>query len=163
KILYEKIQEETNLIIDQPDTYKSEDLVYKDNKANITSLFSGAGGLDLGVEIAGLDCVIGENKTNEVLKNKEAFESARSKSVFHHVYSNDIFNEALETYNMNFPDTVLTHKSDIKKVKEFPKADLIVGGPPCPGYSASGPRLVDDPRNFLYLHYIRVLMQVQPK
>src|SRR5699024_12132320 len=32
-----------------------------------------------------------------------------------------------------------------------------------PGYSAAGPRLVDDPRNFLYLHYIRVLMQVQPK
>jgi len=163
EILYEKIQEETNLIIDEPNTYDTNDLVYKDGKANITSLFSGAGGLDLGVELAGLDCVIGENKTNNALKNKKIFETVRNQSIFHHVYANDVFNEALETYSMNFSNTVLTHKNDIKKVKKFPEADLIVGGPPCPGYSASGPRLVDDPRNFLYLHYIRVLMQVQPK
>src|SRR5699024_12736141 len=85
----------------------------------------------------------------------------RDKSVFHHVYANDIFNEALETYSMNFTYTVLTHKSDIKNIKELLKADLIVGGPPCPGSSAAGPRLVDDPRNFLYMHSIHVLMQVQ--
>src|SRR5699024_4725884 len=102
-------------------------------------------------------------KTNNALKSKKLFETVRNQSIFHHVYANDVFNEALETYSMNFSNTVLTHKNDIKKVKKFPEADLIVGGPPCPGYSASGPRLVDDPRNFLYLHYIRVLMQVQPK
>jgi len=162
-ILDEKIKEETNLIIDQPDSYSDDELVYKEGKANITSLFAGAGGLDLGVELAGLDVVIGEDKTNEALKEKDTYDQVREKSVFHHVYANDIFSEALETYKMNFTDTVFTHKCDIKKVKEFPKADLIVGGPPCPGYSAAGPRLVDDPRNFLYLHYIRVLMQVQPK
>src|SRR5699024_8625455 len=76
-ILYEKIQAETNLIIDQPDTYNTDDLVYKENKANITSLFSGAGGLDLGVELAGLDYTLGEDKTNESLKSKKAFESVR--------------------------------------------------------------------------------------
>lgn len=162
-ILFEKIQEETKLIIDQPDTYQSKALKYKEDKANITSLFCGAGGLDLGVELAGLDCIIGANETNEIFKERETFNSIREKSVFHHVYSNDIFNEALETYKINFPGTVFAHNSDIKKIKEFPKADIIVGGPPCPGYSASGPRLVDDPRNFLYLHYIRALMQVQPK
>src|SRR5699024_6342519 len=75
----------------------------------------------------------------------------------------DIISEALETHSMNLSDTLFTHKSDIKKNKEIPKAELLVGGQQCPGYSAAGPRLVDDPRNILYLHYIRVLMQVQPK
>ena len=163
EILFEKIKEEADLIIDKPDAYKDDELVYKEGKANITSLFAGAGGLDLGVELAGLDVVLSKNKINDALKTREGYDAIRDKSVFHHVYANDIFNEALETYSMNFTDTVLTHKSDIKNIKELPKADLIVGGPPCPGYSAAGPRLVDDPRNFLYLHYIRVLMQVQPK
>jgi len=163
RILEEKIQEEVDLIIDKPDSYDDEELVFKEGKANMTSLFAGAGGLDLGVELAGLDVILGEDETNDALKTRESYDAVRDKSIFHHVYANDIFTEALETYKMNFTDEVFTHKCDIKKVKEFPKADIIVGGPPCPGYSAAGPRLVDDPRNFLYLHYIRVLMQVQPK
>lgn len=162
-ILFEKILEENVLIIDQPDTYQLEDLQYGVDKCNIVSLFCGAGGLDLGVELAGIDCVLGKDETDNALKDKEIFNSIRDKSVFHHVYSNDFFKEALETYNINFPSTVFTHNSDIKKIKEFPKADLILGGYPCPGYSEAGPRLLDDPRNFLYLHYIRCLVQVQPK
>lgn len=54
-------------------------------------------------------------------------------------------------------------KSDIRKIKEFPKADIVLGGFPCPGFSEAGPRLVDDKRNFLYLHFIRCLMQSKPK
>jgi len=52
---------------------------------------------------------------------------------------------------------------DIRKIKEFPKADIVLGGFPCPGFSEAGPRLVDDKRNFLYLHFIRCLMQSNPK
>ncbi|WP_208560334.1 DNA cytosine methyltransferase [Marinilactibacillus kalidii] len=163
-ILAEKIKEETQQIIDEPDSYKVEDLYYKKDKANIVSLFCGAGGLDLGVELAGLDVEVGKEATNQAYKSKVEFDSIRENSIFHHLYSNDIFNEALDTYAMNFSKKVFLHNKNIKKVKEFPKnADIIVGGPPCPGYSAAGPRLVDDPRNFLYLHYIRALMQVKPK
>lgn len=39
----------------------------------------------------------------------------------------------------------------------------MLGGFPCPGFSAAGPRLLDDPRNFLYVHYIRALMDSKPK
>jgi DNA (cytosine-5)-methyltransferase 1 len=163
KILLEKIEEETQLSIDEPLGYDMNELVYKNDKANILSLFSGAGGLDLGVELAGLDVIIGEEATNEILKNKYTYEENRNKSIFHHVYANDIFKEALETYQRNFPKTVFTHNKDIRKIKEFPKADIVVGGPPCPGFSEAGPRLVDDPRNFLYIHYIRCLMQIKPK
>lgn len=54
-------------------------------------------------------------------------------------------------------------KSDIRKIKEFPKADIVLGGFPCPGFSEAGPRLGDDKRNFLYLHFIRCLIQSTPK
>ncbi len=162
-ILFEKIAEEMQVILDQPDTYQIEDLHYKTDKANIVSLFCGAGGLDLGVELAGLDSEVGEEQTNEAFKNKETFNSIREKGIFHHVYSNDFFNEALETYQKNFTSDVFTHNCDIRKVKQFPKGDLVLGGFPCPGFSEAGPRLVDDPRNFLYIHYIRCLMQVKPK
>lgn len=163
KILLEKIEEEKQLRLSEPLEYDIKDLNYKSDKANVISLFSGAGGLDLGVELAGLDIIIGEEKTDQILKNKKSYEEYREKSIFNTIYANDIFVEALETYQRNFPKTVLTHNKDIKKVKEFPKADMVVGGPPCPGFSEAGPRLVDDPRNFLYLHYIRCLLQTKPK
>lgn len=162
-VLLEKIAEENEAIIDKPDTYHLEDLHYEKDKVNIISLFCGAGGLDLGVELAGIESVIGIEKTNIALKNKEQFTEVRKNGLFHHLYSNDFFKEALETYKKNFPATVFTHNNDIKKVKKFPKGDLVLGGFPCPGFSEAGPRLVDDPRNFLYIHYIRCLMQVQPK
>ncbi|MFP7487813.1 DNA cytosine methyltransferase [Priestia filamentosa] len=162
-VLLEKIEEEMQLTIDDPNTYDFEELHYKANKANIVSLFCGAGGLDLGVELAGIDCILGADAVSEAFKDKEAFNSIRGEGLFHHVYSNDFFKEALETYQKNFPPEVFTHNKDIKKVKQFPKGDIVLGGFPCPGFSEAGPRLVDDPRNFLYIHFIRCLMQVKPK
>ncbi|MDF9417437.1 DNA cytosine methyltransferase [Bacillus altitudinis] len=162
-ILYEKIAEETQNVNDEPDSYQLEDLMYATDKFNIVSLFCGAGGLDLGIELAGLDVIIGEENTNESFENKEKFEMVRANGLFHHLYSNDFFKEALETYKKNFPDSTYTHNKDIKKVKQFPTGDIVLGGFPCPGFSEAGPRLVDDPRNFLYIHYIRCLIQTKPK
>lgn len=162
-ILFEKIAEEMEVIEEQPDTYQIEDLHYETDKVNVISLFCGAGGLDLGVELAGIDTVMEEDETNRALKNKDTFNSIRKRGLFHHVYSNDFFKEALETYQQNFPPNIFPHNCDIRKVKQFPMGDLVLGGFPCPGFSEAGPRLIDDPRNFLYIHYIRCLMQVQPK
>lgn len=164
-ILLQKINEEKQLyyIDESQEDYILENVTYKYNKYNVLSLFSGAGGLDLGLELAGLDVIFGEKQVNEYLQNKDTFSSIREEGIFHHLYANDIFVEALETYKNNFSNEVFIHNCDIRKVKRFPSADIIVGGPPCPGYSAAGPRLIDDPRNFLYLHYIRALLQVEPK
>lgn len=163
KILDEKIAEELQSIKGNADEIDSDQLVYKPNKLNVVSLFSGAGGLDLGIELAGLDCQLGKKVTNEAYQNKQTYFDIREQSIFHHVYANDFFKEALETYKTNFPAEVYTQLTDIKKIKQFPKGDLVLGGFPCPGFSEAGPRLVDDPRNFLYIHFIRCLMQVQPK
>lgn len=163
QILMEKIEEEKISVLEEHSDFSASDINLLPDKINVVSLFSGCGGLDLGFELAGLAETIGEEKALRAFKDKESYNKIRHKSIFHTVYANDFFTEALESYQENFPKGVYIHNKDIKKVKEFPAANLVLGGFPCPGFSEAGPRLVDDPRNFLYIHFIRCLIQVQPE
>lgn len=163
-ILMNKIEEEKSLIIDNDtDEELLRNIDYKGDQFNIVGLFSGCGGLDLGFELAGLAAVIGEERALEAFRDKKAYHSIRNQSVFHTVYTNDIFTEANWTYKENFPDHVVQHQKDIRKVANFPLCNIMLGGFPCPGFSEAGPRLLDDKRNYLYIHYIRALMQSQPE
>lgn len=161
QLLLEKITEEEESIKNIPDAQTTPELEYKMDKINVVSLFTGCGGLDLGVELAGLAAVIGERRALEAFSKKDSFNALREESIFHTVYSNDLFKEANESYRLNFLPT-FQHETDIKKIKNFPKADLVIGGFPCPGFSSAGPRLIDDERNFLYIHFIRCLIQANP-
>ena len=164
RILLEKIEEERSLNFDGKDSSTDilQDINYDKNKANVLSLFCGAGGLDFGLEIAGIESVLKKDILNTI-NNEEQYKKLRHLSIFNHMYANDLFDEAIETYKMNFPNCQVIQNKDIRKVKDFPKADLVLGGFPCPGFSEAGPRLIDDPRNFLYLHFIRCLLQSKPK
>ena len=164
EILLKKIDEENEKL----KTNIAEDLSsitfhYDETKINTLSLFSGCGGLDLGFELAGLALAIGEEKALKAFKSKEEYFKERTKSHIHYFYSNDIFTEASESYRENFSNDIYLDSTDIRKISNFPKADIVLGGFPCPGFSEAGPRLVDDERNFLYLHFIRCLMQSKPK
>jgi DNA (cytosine-5)-methyltransferase 1 len=163
EILERKINKEVKNIVDGQEDYNKEELNYNKTKINTIGLFCGAGGLDLGFELAGLDCTQGEITTNYSLKDKKLYNTARHRSIVNNIYVNDFSTEAIDTYKLNFPKTVYTHNANIKKTKHFPKADLVLGGFPCPGFSAGGPRLIDDPRNFLYIHFIRCLITVMPQ
>ncbi|MCM3692204.1 DNA cytosine methyltransferase [Neobacillus niacini] len=163
ELLLERINEEMEAYISDESDFSDDEIQYNTNKFNVLSLFCGAGGLDLGFELAGLEATIGSERALQAFKDKEEFNAVRHESIFHTVYSNDLFKEALETYKNNMPNHVYIHQKDIRKVKEFPNANIVVGGFPCPGFSEAGPRLVDDERNFLYIHFIRCLMQVQPE
>ena len=68
------------------------------------------------------------------------------------------------TYRVNFPD-VPYFQGDIRSldVKTLPDADIVVGGPPCQGFSTAGLRLKEDPRNVLYQEFLRVVKHVKPK
>lgn len=104
---------------------------------NIISLFSGAGGLDKGFEAAGI---------NTLWANE---------------YDKDIW----ETFEKNFQDTVLDKRS-IRDVpsSDIPKADGIVGGPPCQSWSeAGGLKGIKDKRGQLFFEFIRVLRDKKPK
>lgn len=162
-LLNQKIEQERQAFADCCEEIELDKIAYDESKFNLLSLFSGCGGLDLGFELAGLKAVMGEKVMEEAFADKQVFDENLSNNVFNTIYVNDIFDEARETYAQNAGRYIYMDKSDIRKIKEFPKADIVLGGFPCPGFSEAGPRLVDDERNFLYLHFIRCLIQTQPK
>lgn len=163
ELLYKKIEEEKNKFAACSEPIDFSKLCYDEKKFNLLSLFSGCGGLDLGFELAGLKAIMGADVVEAAINDKTIFDANISNNVFNTIYVNDIFDEARETYERNAGRYIYMDKSDIRKIKEFPPADIVLGGFPCPGFSEAGPRLVDDERNFLYLHFIRCLMQSQPK
>ena len=103
----------------------------------IASLFSGAGGLDLGFQNAGFDII----------------------------YANEKDKNIWQTYELNHPNTHLDRRSitDVKS-EEIPAVDGIIGGPPCQSWSAGGSkRGIEDPRGQLFFDFIRILEEKQPK
>ncbi|MFD2307810.1 DNA cytosine methyltransferase [Enterococcus termitis] len=163
-VLMKKIEEETSKIIESEEDFQLiQNVNARKDKINVVSLFSGAGGLDLGTELAGLVSTLGyDNAMSAFNSDKKTYDKIRKNSIFHTIYTNDMFKEANETYRLNFSDSILQHQKDIKKVAHFPENTLMIGGFPCPGFSEAGPRLIDDERNFLYIHFIRALIQTQP-
>ena len=102
----------------------------------VASLFSGAGGLDLGFIQAG----------HEV------------------IWANDNYEDAVETYRINIGNHIIC--KDIREVllDEIPDHDILIGGFPCQGFSvANTGRSKDDERNKLYLQFLRVIKEKQPK
>ena len=104
---------------------------------NIISLFSGAGGLDLGFEKAGLKVVV----ANEFDKN------------------------ICPTYKYNHPNTKLI-EGDIRKIDDtlFPDDIIgVIGGPPCQSWSEAGSmRGIEDLRGQLFYDYIRIIKAKKP-
>ena len=68
---------------------------------------------------------------------------------------------AAETYEANFGPHCQT--KDINEIKDFPAADIIIGGPPCQGFSNLGAHIPNDPRNQLWRHYVRAVEQIHPR
>jgi len=79
---------------------------------------------------------------------------------------------AVETFKLNFPD-VPVYVGDISKLSgaelmtianiKKGELDILDGSPPCQGFSLSGPRMIDDPRNSLAKSFIRLVHELQPK
>ena len=110
---------------------------------NVLDLFCGAGGLSYGFESAGFDILVGIDNDAKAL---ETFE-------LNHKGSKSICGDI----------TQITYEEHIKPLLGGKQIDVIIGGPPCQGMSLSGPRKFDDPRNKLYLSYIRLVKEIQPK
>ena len=110
---------------------------------NVLDLFCGAGGLSYGFESAGFDILVGIDNDAKAL---ETFE-------LNHKGSKSICGDI----------TQITYDEHIKPLLGGKQIDVIIGGPPCQGMSLSGPRKFDDPRNKLYLSYIRLVKEIQPK
>lgn len=103
---------------------------------NIISLFTGAGGLDLGFDKAG----------------------------FKTIWANEYDNEIWETFEKNFPKTTLDRRSiaNVPSI-DIPEAIGLIGGPPCQSWSEAGKsRGIEDHRGQLFFEFIRVLRDKKP-
>jgi DNA (cytosine-5)-methyltransferase 1 len=69
---------------------------------------------------------------------------------------------AAATYAANFGENH-THWTDIAEFEDVPKADVVVGGPPCQGFSNLGSKDPEDQRNSLWREYMRVVLEANPQ
>jgi len=112
-------------------------------KINVLDLFCGCGGMSKGLTSAGLNIIAGI----------------------------DIWDKAINSYKKNFKHEAIC--ADLTKLspESFQKLynknnlpiDVIVGGPPCQGFSMAGRRNIDDPRNSLFMEYLKYLNFFKPK
>jgi DNA (cytosine-5)-methyltransferase 1 len=76
------------------------------------------------------------------------------------VFAVECEEDAAATYRANFGDHVFCEP--IERVEEFPKVDVIVGGPPCQGFSPLNMRRVGLERRTLWREYLRALREAEP-
>ncbi len=108
---------------------------------NLIDLFAGCGGLSLGFEMAGFDIPVA------VEKDKWASETYKKNHHTTKVITEDI-----------------TQISDLSSIlpEGITKIDGIIGGPPCQGFSLSGNRDKNDPRNSLFMEFVRFVRHFKP-
>lgn len=83
---------------------------------------------------------------------------------FDPIWANDIDAAAVETYNQLFPDHV-AHAGDIRR-QDLPghgAADLVIGGPPCQGFSVAGRMDPDDPRSKHVWDFLGMVSRIKPR
>ena len=109
----------------------------------VIDLFSGAGGFSEGFRQAGYNIVCGVDINEDCSKSYKAnFENAKF-------------------INRNIREV---SSKEILSICNLSKGevDVIIGGPPCQGFSHAGKRLVDDPRNILFKEFVRVVNEIRP-
>lgn len=110
---------------------------------NVIDLFCGCGGLSLGFIKAGYNVILGIDNDSAALKTFKANHNGS------------------EVCNMDLSKNSFV--KEIRKIVDNRAVDVIIAGPPCQGFSLTGPRNFDDKRNVLYLAVIAAVKEIKPK
>lgn len=117
-------------------------MMSKKSKSTVIDLFCGAGGFSEGFKLAGYEVLLGL----------------------------DCIGTFVETFTLNnekakaiCEDIREITANDIKKKIGRRKVDVVVGGPPCQGFSMAGRRDSKDPRNSLFMEFVRIIDKLKPK
>ena len=98
------------------------------------SLFSGAGGMDLGFVRAGFEVV----------------------------WANDVCADACSTHRRNLGPHVVCEDVRVIDPRVLPGCDVVIGGPPCQGFSVAGKMAPEDPRSALIWEFVRLVKALRP-
>lgn len=122
----------------------------------LISLFSGGGGLDLGLEAAGFETVFASDiDYHSCITLQNGKENAKSRKL-----------PFLRSATICQADVKQLSSKEVMKAAGVKKGevDLLAGGPPCQAFSVFGKRKgVEDPRGLLAYEYLRLLSEIQPK
>lgn len=115
-----------------------------DDRLTVIDLFCGIGGMSQGFAQAGYDVL----------------------------FANDVEKEQIDTFCLNHPDTLASTQDindlaveDVLQQARIRRGqlDVLVGGPPCQGFSTYGQRRESDPRNQLFRQFVRMVWGLQPR
>lgn len=118
-------------------------MALKEQKYNVLDMFCGCGGLSKGFEQAGCNILVGVDFDAAPLRTFE----------YNH--------KGAKGLQLNLGDA--SSFDTIEKTLNGQAVDIIIGGPPCQGFSLTGPRNFEDPRNQLYLAMIEAVHRFSPK
>lgn len=153
---------------DELDNYleRRQNITIEENRHNmkVIDLFSGAGGFSKGFERAGFDTLIA-NEIDPMIAN--TYEKNHSNVL--------MINESIEDFVQNIDNTIDTklesmeNRQRAEEIREnLNNIDVIIGGPPCQGFSMAGARnrqandFIEDPRNYLFRYYFNVIQRFEP-
>lgn len=116
----------------------------RNNKLVAIDLFCGCGGFSYGFQQAGFDMALGIDMWKDATVTYK-----------HNISGAQVINDNITSVSV----------ADILKKAgvQAEDIDVIIGGPPCQGFSVSGKRLVDDPRNRLYKSFVEIVDEIRPK
>jgi DNA (cytosine-5)-methyltransferase 1 len=143
-------QFEMDLVCDNQEKFEQKELNQKEpnqkepnqeKQLTAIDLFCGCGGMSKGLTEAGINIIAGI----------------------------DVWDKAIANYSKNFhhlaicEDLTQLPPEKFTTLYNIPSVDIIVGGPPCQGFSLAGLRKSNDPRNSLFMEYVKYINYYEPK
>ena len=140
-----KVVEEPKIILSNEEIApQNTQIIEVDTKTlNVIDLFCGCGGMSKGLTDAGLNIIAGIDIWDKAVENY-------NKNYHHKAYCADLTQLPPEKFNQLYN-------------KEGKNVDILVGGPPCQSFSIAGKRDKNDPRNALFMEYVKYLDYFKPK
>jgi len=127
-------------------------------------LFSGCGGLSLGVETSGADLVLAVEKSDQAARTfrHNLVADASSDILWQDYLKMTLPEQAAQKVVVDEVQSLLSNEQVMSGLRDQ-KLDFVVGGPPCQGFSLAGLRRPDDVRNQLPYQFLEFVEKTQPK